>query len=33
VGEANDRAGQYVLFRLGEEEYGLPIEQVSSIIR
>jgi purine-binding chemotaxis protein CheW len=24
---------QYVLFRLGDEEYGLPIEQVSSIIR
>jgi purine-binding chemotaxis protein CheW len=25
--------GQYVLFRLGEEEFGLPIEQVSGIIR
>jgi purine-binding chemotaxis protein CheW len=25
--------GQYVLFRLGEEEYGLPIDKVSSIIR
>lgn len=25
--------GQYVLFRLGEEEYGLPIDRVSSIIR
>lgn len=24
---------QYVLFRLGPEEYGLPIEKVSSIIR
>jgi purine-binding chemotaxis protein CheW len=24
---------QFVLFRLGEEEYGLPISQVSSIIR
>jgi purine-binding chemotaxis protein CheW len=24
---------QYVLFRIGREEYGLPIEQVSSIIR
>jgi purine-binding chemotaxis protein CheW len=31
--EAGDRTGQYVIFRLGEEEYGLPIEQVSSIIR
>ena len=29
----SERTGQYVLFRLGEEEYGLPIEQVSSIIR
>lgn len=33
MGEAGDRTGQYVIFRLGEEEYGLPIEQVSSIIR
>jgi purine-binding chemotaxis protein CheW len=33
VVEASDRTGQYVLFRLGDEEYGLPIEQVSSIIR
>jgi purine-binding chemotaxis protein CheW len=33
VSEANVRSGQYVLFRLGAEEYGLPIEQVSSIIR
>jgi purine-binding chemotaxis protein CheW len=33
LGEAGDRTGQYVIFRLGEEEYGLPIEQVSSIIR
>lgn len=24
---------QYVVFRVGDEEYGLPIEQVSSIIR
>lgn len=33
MGEVGDRTGQYVLFRLGGEEYGLPIEQVSSIIR
>jgi purine-binding chemotaxis protein CheW len=33
VGEASERTGQYVLFRLGAEQYGLPIEQVSSIIR
>jgi purine-binding chemotaxis protein CheW len=33
VGEASGKTGQYVLFRLGTEEYGLPIEQVSSIIR
>ncbi len=33
MGEANDRTGQYVLFRLGDEQYGLPIEVVSSIIR
>ncbi|HEY3316930.1 MAG TPA: chemotaxis protein CheW [Coriobacteriia bacterium] len=33
MGETNDRTSQYVLFRLGEEVYGLPIEQVSSIIR
>lgn len=33
MGETSDRTGQYVIFRLGDEEYGLPIEQVSSIIR
>lgn len=33
MGESSERTGQYVLFRLGDEEYGLPIEQVSSIIR
>lgn len=33
MGEDSGRMGRYVLFRLGEEEYGLPIEQVSSIIR
>ena len=32
MSNAND-TGQYVLFRLGNEEYGLPIELVSSIIR
>ena len=28
-----DETRQYVLFRIGAEEYGLPIEKVSSIIR
>lgn len=28
-----DETRQYVLFRIGEEEYGLPISSVSSIIR
>ncbi len=28
-----DEIRQFVLFRLGEEEYGLPIDDVSSIIR
>jgi purine-binding chemotaxis protein CheW len=32
--ESHERdSGRYVLFRLGEEHYGLPIELVSSIIR
>ena len=29
----NDPSRQYVLFRAGSEEYGLPISRVSSIIR
>jgi purine-binding chemotaxis protein CheW len=29
----NDPSNQYVLFRAGTEEYGLPISRVSSIIR
>ncbi len=29
----NDPGRQYVLFRAGSEEYGLPISRVSSIIR
>jgi purine-binding chemotaxis protein CheW len=29
----NDPSRQYVLFRAGNEEYGLPISRVSSIIR
>ena len=29
----NDSGRQYVLFRVGSEEYGLPIVNVSSIIR
>lgn len=29
----NDPSRQYVLFRVGSEEYGLPISRVSSIIR
>lgn len=29
----SDAGGQYVLFRVGPEEYGLPISCVSSIIR
>jgi purine-binding chemotaxis protein CheW len=29
----NDLSRQYVLFRAGSEEYGLPIARVSSIIR
>jgi purine-binding chemotaxis protein CheW len=29
----NDLSRQYVLFRAGSEEYGLPISRVSSIIR
>lgn len=29
----NDLSRQYVLFRAGTEEYGLPISRVSSIIR
>jgi purine-binding chemotaxis protein CheW len=29
----NDQNRQYVLFRVGSEEYGLPISRVSSIIR
>lgn len=33
MGESSEQTRQYVLFRLGDEEYGLPIEQVSSIIR
>lgn len=28
-----DEARQYVLFRLGSEDYGLPISKVSSIVR
>jgi purine-binding chemotaxis protein CheW len=30
---ADEETRQFVLFRLGEEEYGLPISNVSSIIR
>ena len=30
---AEEETRQFVLFRLGEEEYGLPISHVSSIIR
>lgn len=33
MAEVSDRTAQYVLFHLGSEEYGLPIERVSSIIR
>jgi purine-binding chemotaxis protein CheW len=32
-GASEQATRQYVIFRLGDEEYGLPIEQVSSIIR
>lgn len=31
--EVSEGTRQFVLFRLGQEEYGLPIEQVNSIIR
>jgi purine-binding chemotaxis protein CheW len=33
VSAAEGRGGTYVLFRLGDEEFGLPIESVTGVVR